>query len=109
MTWAPSSRIRAANSKLNNTTTAGFSGGWISLDDGDDDYVNLTGFLRYYPQGAALTGFFFGGKFGVHRVESTDEDGTALGFGIDLSVRFGLRFGLRALVDLRVLEILWRL
>jgi hypothetical protein len=70
--------------KLNNTTTAGFSGGWISLDDGDDDYVNLTGFVRYYPQGAALTGFYLGGKFGIHRVESTDEDGTALGFGIDI-------------------------
>jgi hypothetical protein len=72
--------------KISNTSTAGIGGGWISLDGGDDDYVNVHGFYRYYPQGAALSGFYFGGKLGVHRVETSgaDEDGTALGFGIDV-------------------------
>ncbi|MFC1661573.1 hypothetical protein ACFL3S_09005 [Gemmatimonadota bacterium] len=70
--------------KLSNTTTAGFGGGWISLDGGDDDYTSLNGFLRYYPQGAALTGFYLGGRLGIHRVDTEDESASVFGLGVDL-------------------------
>ena len=72
--------------KVTNTVTAGIQGGWLSLDldEGEVDYSNVGGFLRYYPQGAALTGFYVGSRLGVHRVEADDEEATVLGFGIDI-------------------------
>ena len=70
--------------KVSPKTTAGFSGSWISLDEGDEEYLNLNAIYRYYPQGAALSGFYFGGRTGVHRVSDDDDSGTAFGFGFDL-------------------------
>jgi hypothetical protein len=68
--------------KLSETFTVGGSGGWLNLDNAD--YTNLAAFTRYYPQGAALVGFYLGGRFGIHNVESGDDSGSAFGFGIDL-------------------------
>ena len=48
--------------KVAETVTVGVAGGWLSLDGGEDDYVSVNGFVRYYPQAAALTGFFLGWK-----------------------------------------------
>jgi len=70
--------------KVSPKTTAGFSGSWISLDGGDEEYINLNALYRYYPQGAALSGFYFGGRGGVHRVSDDHDSGTALGVGFDL-------------------------
>jgi hypothetical protein len=52
--------------KVTETATFGVSAGRWELDD--DDYSNVMLFGRYYPQGAALTGFFMGGRIGVHRI-----------------------------------------
>lgn len=70
--------------KLSDLQTVGAAGSWIALDGGDEEYVNITGFLRYYPQGAALTGFYIGGRGGLYRVSDDDDSGTAFGLGFDL-------------------------
>jgi hypothetical protein len=71
--------------KISSTGTVGLAGSWISLDEGDEDYRSLNAFYRYYPQGAALTGFYFGGHGGIHHVSDiVDEDVTVFGLGIDV-------------------------
>lgn len=70
--------------KISPTGTVGLAGSWIALDEGDEEYKSLSAFYRYYPQGAALDGFYFGGRGGVHWVSDQDEDGTAFGLGIEL-------------------------
>ncbi|MBT8396896.1 MAG: DUF3575 domain-containing protein, partial [Gemmatimonadetes bacterium] len=57
--------------------------GWLNLDD-DDDYANVSGFLRFYPQEAAFTGFYFGGRAGVYNVDDGEESYTAFGLGVDI-------------------------
>src|SRR5688500_19086785 len=52
--------------KITEATTIGVSAGTLEVDD--DSYSNVMLFGRYYPQGAALTGFFIGGRVGVHRI-----------------------------------------
>lgn len=69
--------------KIANNMTAGISGGWLDLDD--DDYTSVSGFLRFYPQEAAFTGFYLGGRLGVHNVEEHNDDShTAFGLGVDI-------------------------
>ncbi len=70
--------------KISPTTTAGATGSMLSLDDGDEKYKSLNGFVRYYPQGAALTGFYLGGRLGVHQVTDDGDDDHAFGLGVDL-------------------------
>ncbi|MBT8396130.1 MAG: DUF3575 domain-containing protein [Gemmatimonadetes bacterium] len=70
--------------KISPTTTLGVGASRLSLDDGDESYTGLNGFLRYYPQGAALSGFSFGGRLGFHNVSEDDEDGEAFALGVDL-------------------------
>lgn len=52
--------------KLTESSTIGVSAGTLEIDD--DRYSNVMLFGRYYPQGAALTGFFVGGRLGAHRI-----------------------------------------
>jgi hypothetical protein len=40
--------------------------------------------FRFYPQGAALSGLFVGGRAGVHRVSDDDESAIAFGTGFEL-------------------------
>ena len=61
-----------------------FQGSLITLEDGDEDYMSLNVTYRFYPQGAALTGFYFGPKAGVYRVSDLDEDAVVFGAGFDL-------------------------
>ena len=74
--------------KVAENMTVGIAGGWLDLDD--NDYTNLGGFLRFYPQEAAFTGFYLGGRGGIHRVNeahdagSGDHSSTAFGIGIDV-------------------------
>jgi len=69
--------------KLNETTTVGAFGGWLDLKKAD--YTNLGAFLRFYPQGAAFTGFYLGGRGSIHNVDEKDHgSGTAFGIGIDV-------------------------
>jgi len=69
--------------KLSESTTVGISGGWLDLDE--DDYTNVSGFLRFYPQAAAFTGFYVGGRAGIHNVdEGSESSSTAFGLGVDI-------------------------
>ena len=68
--------------KLSETTTAGIAAGWSKF--GNDDYTNVSGFFRYYPQGAALTGFYLGGEAGIYNVEAGDDSNTTFGLGVDI-------------------------
>ncbi len=52
--------------KITESATIGVSAGTLEADD--DNYSNVMLFGRYYPQGAALTGFFIGGRVGAHRI-----------------------------------------
>lgn len=52
--------------KVTEGATLGASAGTLTVDG--DTYSNVMMFGRYYPQGAALTGFFVGGRLGAHRV-----------------------------------------
>ncbi len=66
--------------------TVGITGGWLDMDEYDDASVN--GFLRFYPQNAAFTGFYLGGQAGVHNVGDNANDRgdshAALGIGVDI-------------------------
>lgn len=73
--------------RVGRTATVGIAGSALDLDDGDDEYANLAGFLRYYPQEAALSGFFFGGRLGVYRAES-DAGNTASFGGVGLELGY---------------------
>lgn len=74
--------------KITESTTFGVSAGIFDLDD--DSYQNVMMFGRYFPQGAALTGFYFGGRVGVHHVSDDDHffdrdrDDTRLSIGVDV-------------------------
>jgi hypothetical protein len=75
--------------KVSETTTWGVSGSNFQGFDSDFNYSNVSALARYYPQGAALTGFFVGGKLGVHHVSDDyefrdDESSTAVGVGVDV-------------------------
>jgi hypothetical protein len=91
-------------------STLGSSGSFISLEDGDETFLSANLFYRYYPQGQALKGFFFGVRGGVFRVEDKaeeedeDDTGTFYGAGIDIGYswlmgpnpRFALSLGIGA-------------
>ena len=74
--------------KMAETVTVGIAGGWMELDE--NDYASVSGFLRYYPQEAAFTGFYLGGRAGIHNVDEGhtpdvgNESHTAFGIGVDV-------------------------
>jgi hypothetical protein len=61
----------------------GVSGSDLPLGDGFD-YQRATFHARYYPQGAALTGFYIGAQTGVHRAGTNRDHGVFLGAGVDV-------------------------
>ena len=75
--------------KHTDSSTFGVSASNSGLDGAD--YRNFQAFYRYYPQGASLTGFFFGGRGGVHRVSEAGESDHAYGLGFELG--YGWLFG----------------
>jgi hypothetical protein len=68
--------------KHTETRTFGVSASSAGVDDAK--YRNFQAFYRYYPQGASLTGFYIGGRGGVHRVSVADHAGHAFGLGFEL-------------------------
>jgi hypothetical protein len=70
--------------KISPTSTLGVGGSRFSLEGGDESYTGLNGFFRYYPQGAALSGFSLGGRLGFHSVSDDDDEGNAFGLGVDI-------------------------
>ena len=75
--------------KASGNTTFGGSVSAAAFDGAS--YRNFQAFYRYYPQNAALTGFFIGGRGGVHRVSDHDASGHAFGLGFELG--YGWLFG----------------
>ena len=75
--------------KHTETRTFGVSASSFGFDDAD--YRNLQMFYRYYPQGAALTGFYIGGRGGVHRVSARDQSANTFGLGFEIG--YGWLFG----------------
>lgn len=75
--------------KHNDSATFGVSASASSLNE--MDYRNFQGFYRYYPQGASLTGFYIGGRGGVHRISEGGESGHAFGLGFEIG--YGWLFG----------------
>ena len=63
------------------TKTWGVSGSYLSFSDAS--YRNLTGTFRYYPR-AAMSGFYIGGRVGMHRIGTDTGAGTFLGAGPDI-------------------------
>jgi hypothetical protein len=70
--------------KISPTSTMGAQGSWISLDKGDEDYLSLSAFVRHYPQGAALSGFYLGGIAGFYQVSDRNDQKHAFGLGIEV-------------------------
>jgi len=68
--------------KVAETLTVGIAGGWLDLKE--HDYTSVSGFLRFYPQEAAFTRFYLGGRAGVHDVDDGDDSHAALGIGIEV-------------------------
>ena len=68
--------------KIDESLTVGAAGGWLNLDDAD--YTSLSALLRFYPQAAAFTGFYVGGRGGIHNVDEGDDNATVFGIGIDI-------------------------
>jgi hypothetical protein len=70
--------------RLSPTVTAGAAGSYVGLDNGDDHYFSANALLRYYPQGRALTGFYFGGRTGIYDVSEGNNDEVFFGFGFEI-------------------------
>ena len=75
--------------KHTESRTFGVSASSFGFDDAD--YRNVQAFYRYYPQGASLTGFYLGGRGGMHRVSADGEAGHAFGLGFEIG--YGWLFG----------------
>lgn len=66
-------------------TESGTFGASVSRSGaGGFNYTNGQGFYRYYPQNAALTGFYIGGRGGVHRVAGRSESAVFFGAGVEI-------------------------
>ncbi|MFW6199123.1 MAG: hypothetical protein ACOC8K_00995 [Gemmatimonadota bacterium] len=66
------------------TSTVGLGGTSVSFDD-DGEYLNLSGFFRYYPQERAPDGFFVGPRLGLYRLsDSQNASQTVGGFGFEI-------------------------
>jgi hypothetical protein len=73
--------------KLTPAATWGVSGSMFDFDL--FEYRNANALVRYYPQGAALKGFFLGGRAGVYHVAHDDDgvdddEATFFGAGFEL-------------------------
>ena len=70
--------------KLDETWTVALSASYFSLSDDDEEYVSGNTVFRYYPQAAALTGFYIGPRVGLFHVDEVGDSGTSLGVGFEL-------------------------
>ena len=69
--------------KVSPSGTLGVAGSTVAFDGGEVRYTSLNGFYRHYPSGA-LAGFYLGGRLGVHRGSTQDDEGHVYGFGVDI-------------------------
>jgi hypothetical protein len=68
--------------KFTPSSTWGASTSFLTLEG--LDYASVNALYRYYPQGAALSGFFLGGRAGLFYVPNESNSGTAFGLGFEL-------------------------
>jgi len=68
--------------KFTASSTWGVSGSFLTLEG--LDYASANALYRYYPQGAALSGFFIGGRAGLYHGSDEGESGTAFGLGFEI-------------------------
>jgi hypothetical protein len=68
--------------KLSPSSTWGVSTSFLTLEG--SDFASLNALYRYYPQGAALNGFFLGGRMGLYHVSDEGASGEALGLGFEI-------------------------
>jgi len=84
--------------KISPSVTLGASGSFLPI--GDFDYGRATMHARYYPQGAALTGFYMGAQTGIHRAGTSRDHGAFFGAGMD--VGYAWLFGAKRNVGLTI-------
>jgi hypothetical protein len=84
--------------KLTNTMTIGATGSNFRFNGADLQRFNAL--FRYYPQGAALTGVYLGGRGGIARV--SDSDASAHAFATGVEVGYSWLFGARRNVGLSI-------
>ena len=76
------------NRKINESVTFEVSGSTFDFFGDDFRISRASAGARYYPQGAALTGFFFGTKLGVFHYDEDDafgdDSGNAFLFGAEV-------------------------
>jgi len=79
--------------KVNSSLTAGIAAGWVDYDH--KDHTGVAGFLRFYPQKTALTGFYLGAHSGLYqkKYKHGGDDETATGLGIGLDLGYGWLLG----------------
>lgn len=70
--------------RLSDTFSLGFAGSYVPLDSGDDHYISGNALVRYYPQGRALSGFYFGGRTGVYDVDGGGGSEVFFGAGFEI-------------------------
>lgn len=70
--------------KVGEQSTLGVAGSLISFDEGSEDYYSVNVLYRFYPQEAALSGFYFGPRVGYYHVDDEDDEANAFGFGLEL-------------------------
>jgi hypothetical protein len=68
--------------KLTETWSIGLGGSYLSLDD--DDFASANAVFRFYPQGAALTGFYIGPRLGVYYIDEIDDSEGSAGVGFEM-------------------------
>ena len=84
--------------KISPSVTLGASGSYLPI--GNFDYGRASMHARYYPQGAALTGFYMGAQTGVHRAGTSRDHGVFFGAGMD--VGYAWLFGAKRDVGLTI-------
>ena len=70
--------------KLAETWTVGLGGSYLSLDAGTEEIVSASAVFRFYPQRAALTGFYIGPRFGFYHIDEDDDSHSGAGVGFEL-------------------------
>jgi hypothetical protein len=74
--------------RITSTVTWGVSGSYLPV--GDFDYGRASVLVRFYPQRAALTGFYLGGQSGVYRIADATEHEIVYGAGMDIGYAWQL-------------------
>ena len=70
--------------KLVETWSISLGGSHVSLGDDSEDFTSANAVFCFYPQGAALTGFYIGPRLGFYRVDDIGEPESSAGIGFEL-------------------------